>query len=1537
MGGSTSKKITKTASIMIILVLLIGGAIYLRTVSNAESLDNRNLRELSRIGQGVEGRINNLRRVVKNLAGEEDSVLIKKANLIPHLNIVSKNNSLSQEINNLTSGRTAFKTNVATDSLELWHVHKSTKKDTLRAAYSLESLRPTLSSEYMETIFLADEKGGIFIWETNRTGVRIHELAALDTLQINKDPEAGGIGKSDIIQTSIAGQEYRFYLLPIRIHISDIRQDSVSDTGYTKWILGGLVQTTDYSQQSLSLDPNMALFLGFLVIGGFLIVPFVRIFTMGPKERLKVGNLFYLVLALIFGTGLAGLWLADMVHFAPLKEDVTTQLKETADQMALNIDRELMFAIEELEKKTAALNNDLSDAGLTIYDIKKDIDKDSLYLMKDNISFDESGTYPFYQMVFWSDSDGDQLAKWTPRGNNTPRINVSQRDYFKAIHENRGWDQTFHTVPGSPTCSKMDVSNPGSLPYYIESIRSWNTGENLAAISIPWNYKNSENEIKKGVAAMTTKLASLTTPVLPAGVGFAIFDADAQTLFHSRPERILDENFAEETGNVDLLRSILAARSCTELEMSYEGQNKLMAIRPLNGRPLYLVLFKDLALIDTVRFEAWFEGGTLFGLWVFMILLLIFFIERLPKSRMDWMWPDLENPGKYTIFTIYSFPFIVFFIAQALTEEHLHIHFTTLIIPVVYLSLGLVILSHGISSVSNSNKIVIGWTLFIASFLFIVLSTFLPGLKTTLLTGFFLLPLGYDIALYSVLIAPTGYELLTIVLSLAVILIWLRQPQFQDYINRWTRDLSTRGLYTAAMVSALLVLGLLPGYITYRFTFHDHSEHLVKYHQLELAEFLQNRQAKVNELMQDTWRLEDGWDLVTQTPALTIHDTYDLVYENLIFRTKKQEEQIHTTEHEHNRDHSEAQDNSEGDLHDSMHGLLGHQIPFLTEASIRMRQLSSQQADRRWISDHETHQLQLMGNSRELITSLLPVPGSWLHPWRFAILLTLLGVLGLIVYRVSRRLFFVHLEHSDPLTLEDLLPKPGDSWKSTIFVGTRSISRQPIFNRSPEIHYIDFIEDIDKDADIKYLLNKPLPGDTKVLCLDHFDHRIDEKERNLYLLECLEKYMAQRKAPPLLILTSRELDDSFLTANISKEKKEEIKHRWDRVLGRFSKLILSDYVSEKPFETFLQIRIIQKINDDLDLLLNSLRRYLRKDHQAENPTNFNESLAELALKTEWLRDELQYLASPNCTLTQKQITTTGAIKKRLEKTLENIKTLDRSIKKERKPTSKQCGWLDKAEESAGNIIEQIDQIVRDPETKKPLPDENRAVATLSPIQFLKNMSIWFLIDSEMEARRVVYRDKKRIKNVCQTLVKECGHHQRLQEIGEQLTYRPDWHTLTEEEVTDLVREGSEAHYKARWSILSHGEQLVAAQLSRGAVVNPKSHQAISRLFARGLIRRSPELRLDNSSFSDFVESTVSEDQLLGWEHDGIPSTWEMIRAPLVIALIVVALFLFWSQREFLGNTIAFLGTIGVGAGAIFNLLSKLGGVTGSPDLKNMDK
>lgn len=421
------------------------------------------------------------------------------------------------------------------------------------------------------------------------------------------------------------------------------------------------------------------------------------------------------------------------------------------------------------------------------------------------------------------------------------------------------------------------------------------------------------------------------------------------------------------------------------------------------------------------------------------------------------------------------------------------------------------------------------------------------------------------------------------------------------------------------------------------------------------------------------------------------------------------------------------------------------------------------------------------------------------------------------------------------------------------------------------------------------------------------------------MLELLENNLFREESLPLILMTSRDLDELLF----AEDAEDEIKGRWERVLGRFAKVILSDNVSSHPFEEFVQQKLIRKITRDINKQVDSVRKLTEtKDVniKAKEKNELREELFEINLRIKWLREELDKTDAIEELVTQ----TSHAVEGIVEKTRAKIKDL-KDLEK----------LLSEVEQNSKKL--RIEKLHSDSDKKgKRILLTSLAWCKDKVSFFGKWLSMWIIPTAGMIAERTLYREKRNIRVVYNAIVEECGHHGRLHAIGKQILNRPDWFRLKQEEVVKLVGEAAQNYYAARWEILSQGEQLVAAQLSRGAVINPKSHKATTRLYARGLIKRNPDLRLDNKSFSDFIENQVSSDQLLKWERAGIPSTWELIRGPIVIGLIIIALFLFWSQREFLGNTVAFLGTVGVGLGAILNLLSKLERGSGFSEMKNLN-
>ncbi|CAN5822684.1 hypothetical protein BH23GEM6_BH23GEM6_26630 [soil metagenome] len=118
MARSARQKLTMAVGAAGIMVLALGGLGYLRTLTNAERLDDRNLRELARIARGVEGRVNNLPVVMRNLAGEPDfDRRLRGAALIPHLSLDTIGRACRANDGSMPGTSTSFTLDLAAASL----------------------------------------------------------------------------------------------------------------------------------------------------------------------------------------------------------------------------------------------------------------------------------------------------------------------------------------------------------------------------------------------------------------------------------------------------------------------------------------------------------------------------------------------------------------------------------------------------------------------------------------------------------------------------------------------------------------------------------------------------------------------------------------------------------------------------------------------------------------------------------------------------------------------------------------------------------------------------------------------------------------------------------------------------------------------------------------------------------------------------------------------------------------------------------------------------------------------------------------------------------------------------------------------------------------------------------------------------------------------------------------------------------------------------------------------------------------------------
>ncbi len=146
--------------------------------------------------------------------------------------------------------------------------------------------------------------------------------------------------------------------------------------------------------------------------------------------------------------------------------------------------------------------------------------------------------------------------------------------------------------------------------------------------------------------------------------------------------------------------------------------------------------------------------------------------------------------------------------------------------------------------------------------------------------------------------------------------------------------------------------------------------------------------------------------------------------------------------------------------------------------------------------------------------------------------------------------------------------------------------------------------------------------------------------------------------------------------------------------------------------------------------------------------------------------------------------------------------------------------------------------------------------------------------------------------------------------------------LTEDHIISRVGAEAQLHYRQLWSHCTTDEKLVLVQLAEHGIVNPKSFGWVMDLMNRGLVVRTPDLRLMNESFKRFVLQETKRSQILEWQEEMGPSAWSVLKWLLPLPLLLLAGFLFITQRDAVSNAAGVLVALASLAPVVFNLYGK---------------
>ena len=535
------------------------------------------------------------------------------------------------------------------------------------------------NGEDFDSVFLADVNGQLlYQWApdevhlTNFSALLGKNGAKVDFDQLKQN--------SNVIDVTIAETDYKLFLQPVELSFGKTNDQS---NHKLKWAVGGLVRTSHLMSESRAISYTLLMRITFLFILIVLCFPFLKVVFMGPKDVLKMADVYLLGFATLVGSAWLTAFLMFTVAYKDLEKKMDGQLEELSAQLVDNFQDELGLAIQQLDElnKNPILTSELKQLANSRKPGRRDAPTDSSAGSTDRLhanvqtrgsqaveghDLGESqsrirsesqtnpdvidqcppgtkcagltnvlnelgladGPYPYFTTAFWTDKSGQQRVKWTTRSVLPSYVSIRDRSYFTNVLADRTW--TYKNQPLNK--------------FFLEPVYSKATGNLQLVLSKPMpNFKD-------WVSSMDIGAISLVHTVLPdlLGYGYCVIDDEGKVLFHSDESRNLVENLFRESDNDTTLRAAVLARDRKPMNVQYQGRSYRIYTRPLNNTPWTLITFRDERLARSAALEFVAYAVCFFCIYASVLLIAFSFYYVLNREdRSALLWPHEKHKANY--------------------------------------------------------------------------------------------------------------------------------------------------------------------------------------------------------------------------------------------------------------------------------------------------------------------------------------------------------------------------------------------------------------------------------------------------------------------------------------------------------------------------------------------------------------------------------------------------------------------------------------------------------------------------------------------------------------------------------------------------------------------------------------------------------------------------------------------------------------------------------------------------------------------------
>ncbi len=467
----------------------------------------------------------------------------------------------------------------------------------------------------------AVKEGYNIVYDQNNTATSsILNLDTLKGLQKNTDQTA-------IISMNLSGTDYKMFLNPFTL-------------GGQNLMLVGLMTKQNYNRQANYAPIGNTMFIIILVVLIVLSLPFIKIFTLSPREKIAFPDVVGTAISIFSGSAIIIIIIAALFINWGINKAATVKLDNISAVIKKDVEDEISQASAQLNEYDKKFNNDSNKVTLNWLSTIAYAHADSLPTKKADTIFYPS-IYKNIYRVFWVTAQGKTIAKWNPFNFYAPLTDVTSQHFYKMLagQDNNDTVRNFVLYP--------DVSNA--------------TGEFQVFLARRVNPAHAYISPKKDSAAYLAVSAFFNTsilPVLPKDLGFCIVDNSTGTvLMHTDSKRNLQENIFDETEqNEELMQRIHYKEEAHINDIQLYGAPHQLYSVPITGQPLSLVVFYDkTSLYNSIFRIVYFALQILFCIYCCIAVCITWYsLSGRKTSKLnfglvttEWFRPSLHNALSY--------------------------------------------------------------------------------------------------------------------------------------------------------------------------------------------------------------------------------------------------------------------------------------------------------------------------------------------------------------------------------------------------------------------------------------------------------------------------------------------------------------------------------------------------------------------------------------------------------------------------------------------------------------------------------------------------------------------------------------------------------------------------------------------------------------------------------------------------------------------------------------------------------------------------